>query len=179
MTLDTNQRTTVIEWHVSVSLPLPPIFGYLIFAPALSLLSIAYLELAPRLAPQMSHPFALLAVEATNTVSYFVGFIVLAVYLSQKVYCSGSVCAVARAMSVVAAVEFSSWIATTILLTKDFFKKELRRTTARDFDVVPHGCRGPHQQLQRHSDSEATVYGYQEQQHQQHQQHSPQMRQAV
>lgn len=172
--LDADQRRTVIEWHEhgrSVRLSPPPIFSYLIFAPVLSLFSIAYLELAPRLAPRASHPLASLAVETTNTVFYFVGFIVLAVYLTRLVYCYGSVCAAGRAMSVVAAVQFTSWIATTILLAKTLFKGGLPA----DFDVAPRGSRAPRPQ-QRQSDSEAPVYRCEEDEEEQA--HSPQMRQV-
>ena len=100
------------------------------------------------------------------------GFIVLAVYLTRLVYCYGSVCAAGRAMSVVAAVQFTSWIATTILLAKTLFKGGLPA----DFDVAPRGSRAPPRPQQRQSDSEAPVCRCEEDE--EDQAHSPQMRQV-
>jgi hypothetical protein len=109
------------------SLAPPSVFNFLLFAPVWSLLSIVYLELAQRFAPRATHPFASLALEAVNTFFYFAGFIALAVFLSKLVFCNGSVCAVGRATSVVAAAEFASWIASTILVAKDIFKGGVRK----------------------------------------------------
>ncbi|KFH44676.1 hypothetical protein ACRE_045260 [Hapsidospora chrysogenum ATCC 11550] len=143
----------VIDWYLRATPLAPPsIFNFLIFASAFSIVSVLYLELAPRLAPRASRPSASLALEATNTVFYFAGFIALAVYISRLRFCEGTVCAVARATSVVAAFEFSSWIASTILLAKDIFKGGLRggspsagsgsgSAAPADFDVVPQGLR--------------------------------------
>lgn len=161
------KKKIVIHWNLTVITSQPPsAFNFLIFAPVFTLFSIAYLELAPRLAPQASHPFASLAVEATNAVFYFAGFIALAVYVSHRVFCFGTVCAVGRATSVVAAAEFSSWIATTILLAKDIFKGRLRGSST-DFDVVPSGCLGP---LQQQRQQQAGTQAQESQQTQQMQQ---------
>ncbi|KAF4123729.1 Membrane-associating domain [Geosmithia morbida] len=100
----------------------PSSVDFLLFAPIFSLFSAAYLELAPRLAPRASSPAASMAVEVTNTVFYFGGFIALAIFLSRLRFCTGALCAVARATSVVAAAEFASWIATAILLAKLLFR---------------------------------------------------------
>jgi hypothetical protein len=81
------------------------------------------LELSPKYAPWAAQSYIRLAIEATNTIFYFGAFIALAIFLSKLVFCTGTVCAVARALSVVAAAEFVSWIATTMILAKDIFKK--------------------------------------------------------
>ncbi|CAH0059364.1 unnamed protein product [Clonostachys solani] len=107
-------------------MPSPSSLNFLTFAPAFSILSIIYLELAPKRYPQGCHPFVLLAIEATNTIFYFTGFIALAIFLAKLVYCTGSVCAVARATSILAAAEFTSWIASTILLAKKISQKGLK-----------------------------------------------------
>lgn len=108
----------------------PSPIGFLLFAPIFSLLSVAYLELTPRLAPAAATPgtpssstvlvASLMALEVTNTVLYFGGFIALAVLLSGA--CEGSMCSVSRATSVVAAAEFASWAATTFFRAKLLFK---------------------------------------------------------
>jgi hypothetical protein len=113
----------VIHWHVGISRkPSPSSFSFLLFAPLFSLLSIAYLELAPRRFPKMSHPFASLGVEFANTVFYFAGFIACAAYLGSLSFCIGHVCRAGRTVAVMAAFEFVAWIATTILLAKSLFK---------------------------------------------------------
>uniref|UniRef100_A0A8H7NE29 MARVEL domain-containing protein n=4 Tax=Clonostachys TaxID=110564 RepID=A0A8H7NE29_BIOOC len=117
----------VINWYLLRSpMPSPTSLNFLTFAPAFSILSIIYLELAPKRFPQGCHPFMLLAIEATNTIFYFTGFIALAIFLAKLVYCTGSVCAVARATSILAAAEFTSWIASTILLAKKISQKGLK-----------------------------------------------------
>lgn len=120
-----NLAVVVLNWFLLRStMPSPSSFNFLTFAPAFSILSILYLELAPQYTPQAAHPFALLAVEATNAIFYFAGFIALAIFLSKLVFCNGAVCEVGRATSVVAAAEFASWIATTILRAKSIFKSK-------------------------------------------------------
>lgn len=115
--------STVINWYLlRTSHASPSPFNFLVFAPAFSIVSIVYLELGPRYASWMTHPFASLALEAINTIFYFGGFIALAIFLSKLVFCTGAVCAVARATSILAATEFVSWIATTMILAKDIFK---------------------------------------------------------
>ena len=103
----------------------PSCFNFLMFAPIFSVVSIAYLELAPRYTPWAARPFACLAVEATNAIFYFSGFIALAVFLAKVLFCNGIVCAVARSMSVVAAAEFATWIGSTILVAKQLFVRGL------------------------------------------------------
>lgn len=100
----------------------PSSFNFLLFAPSFSIISVLYLELCPRYATWATHPFLSLAVEATNTIFYFGGFIAVAILLSRLVFCEGTVCAVARATSILAAAEFVSWIVTTMMQAKDIFK---------------------------------------------------------
>lgn len=108
----------------------PSTLNFLIFAPIFSILSVLYLELAPRLAPRASHPFSAVAIEGLNVIFYFAGFIAFAVYLSRLTFCTNPVCAAGRAVAVLAAAEFSAWIATATLVAKDMFKGGLRKPTA-------------------------------------------------
>jgi hypothetical protein len=121
---------SVAHWYVSGSRKVSPSsLNFLIFAPLFSLLSIAYLELAPRRLPRATHPFASLTVEFLNTLFYFSGFIAFAVYLGQLAFCIGTVCGAGRAVVVIASFEFTTWIDTTILLAKDLFKGGFRPPT--------------------------------------------------
>lgn len=117
----------VVNWYLARTDHSPPSsFNFLLFAPSFSIVCVAYLELAPRHAAWATHPFLSLAVEATNTVFYFGGFIAVAILLSRLVFCEGTVCAVARATSVLAAAEFGAWIVTTMMQAKDIFKNGVR-----------------------------------------------------
>ena len=100
----------------------PAEVNLLIFAPAFSLVSLACLELAPRFAPWPSQRTACLIVEALNALFYFTGFIAIAVLVGGMDSCDGPVCAAARADAVLAATQFSTWIATSFLMAQDMFK---------------------------------------------------------
>lgn len=124
---------TVINWYLlRTSVAPPSSFTFLTFAPIFSILSIAYLTLAPRFIPRYTNPFVSLAVEFLNTIFYFAGFIALAVFLSKLLFCNGTVCAVGRSTSIVAAAEFSCWIATMMIEAKTIFKKGLRGRDERE-----------------------------------------------
>ncbi|OAQ74360.2 membrane-associating domain-containing protein [Pochonia chlamydosporia 170] len=92
--------------------------NFLLAASIISILSILYLELAPRFAGRLGHPYAYLGVEGMNTVFYFAGFIALAVYVGNLTFCTGRICSAARADAVIAAGAFCAWIASTILTAK-------------------------------------------------------------
>lgn len=124
---------TVINWYLIRSSVAPPSsFTFLTFAPIFSLLSLLYLQLSPRYFPLYTNPWVSLAIEFLNTVFYFAGFIALAVFLSKLLFCNGTVCAVGRATSIVAAAEFSCWIATLMMEAKTIFKAGLRERDERD-----------------------------------------------
>ncbi|KAI6780896.1 MARVEL-like domain protein [Emericellopsis cladophorae] len=111
----------VINWYtLRTSMDAPSSFNFLMFAPIFSVLSIAYLVLGPRCLPvRWTHPYALLGAEAINTIFYFAGFIALAVFLNALLFCNGAVCAVGRAISVVAAAEFITWMGSTLIRAKE------------------------------------------------------------
>jgi hypothetical protein len=70
------------------------------------------------------------ALEVLNVLFYFAGFIALAVFLSQLLFCRGSVCAAARADTVFASASFLLWVGSTYLMAKDVFKLGFRKPTA-------------------------------------------------
>ena len=93
----------------------------MVFASCFSLLSLLYLVLAPKLYLRAAHPYAILAVEAVNTVFYLAGFIAVAAFLAGLTFCHGAVCGAGRADSVVAAAAFCAWAASTALAAKAMF----------------------------------------------------------
>ncbi|KAG8423233.1 hypothetical protein J3459_008431 [Metarhizium acridum] len=109
----------VINWYRTLtSQSADGSVSFLLAASVMSILSILYLELAPRFVSRLAHPYAALAVQGLNTALYFAAFIALAVYVGNLTFCEGSVCRASRADAVVAAGAFCAWIASTILTAK-------------------------------------------------------------
>ncbi|KAL2753774.1 hypothetical protein ACRALDRAFT_1065018 [Sodiomyces alcalophilus JCM 7366] len=128
----------VVEWYFRVTrFAAPSEFTFLIFAPTWTLVSLAYLELTPRLAPRASHPYAALTFEFLNMVFYFSGFVALAVFLGRVVFCSGAECIAARIAVVAASVEFVLWTVTFGLMVKYVFKSGLQRKSPSPIQVRP------------------------------------------
>lgn len=104
----------------------PASLNMLIFASAVSMLSLAYLKLAPRLWPRAAHPYGCMSVEACNALFYFAAFIAHAVFLGRLAMFRGTVCTVGRVDSVVAAAAFCAWSASAILTAKQLFMTGVR-----------------------------------------------------
>ena len=64
--------------------------SFLLFVSLWTLLALAYLALAPKLAPKAAIPFALLGVDAVTMVFWFAGFIAVAVLRRSLGNVSGS-----------------------------------------------------------------------------------------
>ncbi|PHH90076.1 hypothetical protein CDD83_4584 [Cordyceps sp. RAO-2017] len=113
----------VVNWYLTVTRRgAPASLSFLVFASSFSLLSLLWLELAPRLLPAAAaHACGTLSVEATNAVFYFAAFIAHAVFLGGLSMCHGTVCTAGRVDSVVAAAAFCAWIASTIFTAKAMF----------------------------------------------------------
>lgn len=107
-------------------------FSFLIAASSLSILSLVYLEAASKFAPRYYHPYAAMAIEATNTIFYFAGFIAIGIFIGSLTLCTGSVCSAGRADTVVAAGQFTAWIATTFFMAQELF----RRVTTESKDII-------------------------------------------
>lgn len=145
----------VADWYIAQSpFASPGAVNFLVFAPIFSIVSIAYLEAVPRLAPRgehplrtapvplpsegepkkkvttnttkASHPLASLALEFLNTIFYFAGFTAMAAFIARLEFCRGAICAAAQASAVVAAASFVAWTGTTALLAKDVLKGGLK-----------------------------------------------------
>lgn len=113
----------VAHWYDADTLTASPSqINFLIFVPLFTIVSIAYLEVTPRFAAQVSHPYAHLAFEVLNLLFYFAGFIALAAFLGKLLFCRGSVCAAARADAVFAAFSWLLWTGTTTILALEIFK---------------------------------------------------------
>ena len=79
----------------------------------------------------MSHPYVSIFLEVFNVLNYFGGFIALAVFLSQLLFCRGSVCGAARADVVFASFSFALWSTSTVFLIRDVAKAGLRKQNNR------------------------------------------------
>ncbi|KAM0511150.1 hypothetical protein ACHAPE_010172 [Trichoderma viride] len=113
----------VVNWHLRGShLSTPPSINFLLFCPIFTLASVLYIELTPRFAPRATRPRISLGVEATNCIFYFSGFIAVAICLGDLAFCNGPVCMAGRGAAVLAAVQFSLWMFSAILATKEMFK---------------------------------------------------------
>lgn len=122
----------------------PSQINFLIFVPIFSILSMVYLEVAPRVMPKgnahqeryqqqqgvqerklthiVSHPYAHLGFEVVNMLFYFAGFVALATFLGKLLFCRGSVCAAARADAVFAAFSWLLWTGTSAILALEIFR---------------------------------------------------------
>ncbi|KAI0802342.1 membrane-associating domain-containing protein [Xylaria sp. FL0064] len=119
----------VINWYnVDVMSPAPAQVGWLLFASLFTIISIGVLEGFPRFAPRFLHPYAALSLEFSNAIFYFAGFIALSTFMGGLLYCRGSVCGSARADVAFGILEFILWGASTVLTSRDVFKKGFRRS---------------------------------------------------
>ncbi|CZT43604.1 uncharacterized protein RSE6_03665 [Rhynchosporium secalis] len=89
--------------------------NFLIFAPAFSIFSLLFLELAPRFSPKASNQYVALGLQGINSVLYFCGFIALSVFLGRLMYCQGNVCTAAKADAVFGAFSSAVWVASTTI----------------------------------------------------------------
>ncbi|KAF2118991.1 hypothetical protein BDV96DRAFT_643152 [Lophiotrema nucula] len=91
--------------------------NWMIFSPVWTLFAIVPLTLIPwkmqRIADLPIAKFGLLFLEAMTMLYWFGGFIALAVFLSDRI-CFGTVCMVAKAGTVISALEWLAWAATLV-----------------------------------------------------------------
>jgi len=76
---------------------------------------VPYLALAPRFFAKAANKHAILAAEAVTMVFWFAGFVALAVFLSQLLFCRGNVCRAAQAATAFGALNWILFAATTVL----------------------------------------------------------------
>ncbi|KAM3456151.1 hypothetical protein MY5147_005837 [Beauveria neobassiana] len=126
----------VYNWYSRVAdRSSPGALQFLVFAPCVSILSIAYLEFSVRQKRMiMAHRLTSMGVEGLNAILYFGGFIAFALTLSDSsTACeAGLSCTLSRAVAVIAAAEFSAWIASTIFAAQEWFRSEahMKKITA-------------------------------------------------
>jgi hypothetical protein len=65
-----------------------------------------------------------------TTIFYFAGFVSLSVFLSQLLFCRGSICSAARGDAAFAAFGFLTWMTSTVLTGMTIFKGGVRRRNA-------------------------------------------------
>ncbi|OAA71226.1 MARVEL-like domain protein [Cordyceps fumosorosea ARSEF 2679] len=115
----------VYNWYSTVAhRPSPGALQFLVFAPCVSLASIAYLEIAARQRRMvMAHRLTAMGVEGLNAILYLGGFVALALTLSDEDAASAGG-APGKAVAVLAAAEFSAWIASAVLAAHEWFRSE-------------------------------------------------------
>ncbi|ETS77532.1 hypothetical protein PFICI_11406 [Pestalotiopsis fici W106-1] len=113
----------VAHWYNADTLTASPSqIDWLLFCSLFTILSVVYLEVAPRAMPKIVHPMAVVAVELLNALFYFAGFIALSVFISKLLFCRGSVCGSARADVAFGAMEFLAWTGTAVFSVRDAMK---------------------------------------------------------
>ncbi|EMR90160.1 hypothetical protein ACHAP3_003333 [Botrytis cinerea] len=113
----------VSHWYNADTLTASPSqINFLVFVPVFTLISIVYLEVAPRFMSKASHPYAHLTFELLNVLFYFAGFIALSVFISKLLFCRGSVCGAARADAVFGAFSWLLWMGSSAILALEMFK---------------------------------------------------------
>ncbi|KAI0025769.1 membrane-associating domain-containing protein [Xylariomycetidae sp. FL0641] len=116
----------VANWYnVDVVTAAPSQIGWLLFCSLFTIISVLYLELAPRFLPKISHPLAAISLELLNALFYFAGFIALAVFMSGLLFCRGSVCGSAKADIAFGAFEFLLWSVSSFFMGREVFKSGL------------------------------------------------------
>ncbi|KAI0422400.1 membrane-associating domain-containing protein [Xylaria grammica] len=119
----------VANWYnVDTMSPPPAQIDWLLFVSLFTIISIGVLEGVPKFAPRFFHPYAALSLEFSNALFYFAGFIALSTFMGNLLYCRGSVCSAARADVAFGIFEFLLWVASTIITSRDIFKKGFRRS---------------------------------------------------
>ncbi|EFW98504.1 hypothetical protein CMQ_4356 [Grosmannia clavigera kw1407] len=122
----------VVNWYnTDILTKSPTQVNFLVAAPIISILSIAYAEIASRFVKQIYNPYVAIACDFVNAILYFAGFIALAVFLSGLFFCRGTVCAAARADTAFAAFSWAAWIASTVLTGVDIFRTRANSPTTR------------------------------------------------
>ncbi|KAK6066245.1 hypothetical protein SCUP234_02391 [Seiridium cupressi] len=113
----------VANWYnVDTLTSSPSQINWLLFCSLFTIISVFYLELAPRFMPKFTHPMAMAGIEVANALFYFAGFIALSVFISKLLFCRGSVCGSARADVAFGALEFLIWVATAFFAVREVMK---------------------------------------------------------
>ncbi|KAI0506613.1 membrane-associating domain-containing protein [Xylaria bambusicola] len=118
----------IVNWYnADVMTMAPAQVGWLLFSSIFTIISVVLLEGIPKFAPRFFHPYAALSMEFSNALFYFSGFIALSTFMSKLLYCRGSVCGAARADVAFGIFQFLLWGTSTVIASKDVFKKIIVR----------------------------------------------------
>ncbi|KKA31174.1 hypothetical protein TD95_002274 [Thielaviopsis punctulata] len=99
----------------------PSQINFLVFTPIFSFISLVYLVVIPKIAPQIFYPWPSLILEGLNVLFYFAGSIAWAVFLSSLSFCGGSVCTSGKLAAITGGAQFFLWSATLIGMSRDIF----------------------------------------------------------
>lgn len=91
--------SVVASWYNSSTMVASPSqVNFLLFCGVwTAVVVVPYLTLAPRFFPAAAHKFGILAAEVLTMIFWFSGFIALAVFISNLLFCRGNVCRAAQA----------------------------------------------------------------------------------
>ncbi|PHH74369.1 hypothetical protein CDD82_4962 [Ophiocordyceps australis] len=106
----------VINWYLEgTRRGSPSPLNFLVFAACFSLISLLYLELAPRFFQRGAPLYAIFTLEVLNALFFFAGFIAYSIFIGNLSMCQGIVCGASRVDTVVAAAAFCAWVASAAL----------------------------------------------------------------
>jgi len=118
----------VANWYNIDTLQASPSqVNFLIFVPVFSIISIVYMEGAPKFFPRIVSPYVVMAVEVLNVLFYFAGAIALGVFLNSLLFCRGTVCGAARADTGLSVVQWLMFTVTAVVNGLDAFKGGMRK----------------------------------------------------
>ncbi|KAL9111581.1 MAG: hypothetical protein Q9227_004069 [Pyrenula ochraceoflavens] len=103
-----------------------------------AVIAVPYLTLSPRYYPSAAHKFGILAAEVLTMIFWFSGFIALAVFITNLLFCRGNVCRAAQAATAFGAfswypsplLELVLFAVTTALATMHVIRTRNGSTTA-------------------------------------------------
>ncbi|KAK4167405.1 membrane-associating domain-containing protein [Cladorrhinum sp. PSN259] len=128
----------VAHWYNTTTVVSSPTqINFLLFIGTFSVLSIACLEIFPRIFPRAAaNPYIALGVEFTNVLFWFAGWVALAVFLSKLLFCRGAVCHAAQADVAFGAMAWMSWTGSAGILAASVFKAGFRKPSGVEVPVA-------------------------------------------
>ncbi|KAH7040531.1 uncharacterized protein B0I36DRAFT_11885 [Microdochium trichocladiopsis] len=147
---------TVTSGSSKLSTVVPSEVTWMIICSIIALISVIYLELAPKFLPSVSHPYASITLETTNSMFLLAGSIALAAFLNKLSPAASSTCpfssstpgagtpwsghciniAAAAAAAALGIIASLLWAASAFLTVNDMFKlKQTRINLTRKLSV--------------------------------------------
>jgi hypothetical protein len=133
----------VSNWWTHYWRDMPPSqIGFLVFSSVWTLLTLAYLIVAPMKFPRAAPKLAQLGADALAMMFWFAGFVAMAVFLSSRI-CFGNVCHVAKTSVAFAAFEWLLFAMTTAIAGLNAFRSRGTSTATAKMVEDPPMSSGP------------------------------------